>query len=351
MKKKFLTAFLVLFLCFGLSAFSPSFFEGTLITAFDDDEDEESSSSEEEDETSAFAEKNNSETEDEEEKVEEDPFAKGDPVKSKKSKKEEKDDFVQTPSKDVYPDPDEDDFVVEKREKGVTHQYKEPDLGKVIVSTYLYTEPSVRSKKLFELYEKDDLVILDERDEFYHVEFLGKEGWVPRGDVRLEKWYTYRISIELSGGTAYGGGDFKNFDVVGNYSLKLNVAILQDFVAGLELRGMSLDTDNIYYGGGLALRYYIHGIRTGKTSSALTASAGYLCGLEKMPNSSTLKFFGGPYASVSLDYFFRVWEYIAIGVGGDFTYTKMYGSAMNFNLSKQFFEGGGHLSLMFNIMR
>ena len=348
--------------CFGLSALSPDFsaFGTAVVSDDEDDEDEEESSGEEssgeEEETS----KHPSDDEFFGEKTEEDPFASkkkkddDDPFASSKSSKQ-KDDFVQGGSQNVYPDPEEDDFVVEKREKGVKHKYKEPDLAKVTAPTYLYKEANLRSKKLFELYESDDVVILEEANDFYRVEFLGKEGWVPKEFVRLEKWYTYMLSIELAGGIAGGGGDFKNFDIIGNYTLKLNVRVLQDFVVGVEGRLLSLDTDNLYYGGGVALRYYIHGLRTRKTRSALTASLGFIGGIEKIADrtrpNGILSFFGGPYVSVNLDYFFRVWEYIALGVGGDFTYLKMFGSFRGFDRSEQLFQGGGHLSVMFNVMR
>ena len=358
MKKKFLTAFFVLLACFGLSALSPAFPAFRALIAADDDddeEDEEESQAAEDSEDGKDAsedsvEENSSDNEDEEE---EDPFAKPkskSKSKSKSGKKKaakQKDDFAQ--------EDEEDDFVVEKREKGVVHHHKEPDLGKVVVPTYLYTEASVRSKKLFELYKNDDLVIREEVNDFYRVEFLGKEGWVPRDDVRLEKWHTYRISLELAGGLAGGGGNFKGFDLIGNYTLRFNVGVIQDFVVGLEGRGLSLDTDNLYGGGGIMLRYYIHGLRTRKTRSALTAAAGYLCGVEKIADrtrpNGLLRFFGGPYASVNLDYFFRVWEYIAIGVGGDFTYLKMYGSFKGIDKSEELFQGGAHLTLMFNVLR
>ena len=259
---------------------------------------------------------------------------------------------MQSGSQSLYPDPEEDDFVVEKREKGVVHHHKEPDLAKVTVSTYLYTEASVRSKKLFELYEKDDLVVLEEVNDFYRVEFLGKEGWVPKNDVRLDKWHTYRISLELSGGIS--GGKVSRYNIIGNYTLKLNVSIIQDFVIGIEGRAMSFDTDNLYGGGGIALRYYVHGLRTKKTRSAISAAAGFLGGIEKIADSTKpngkLCFSGGPYVSVSLEYFFRVWEYIALGLGGDFTYLKtyVYSSGMHTN---EVFLGGAHLSVMFNLMR
>ena len=355
-KKKFFITFYALLVSFGLSALSPAFSAVSAAVVSDDSGDED-----DEDEGSSGNKKKRHESDAEffGEKAEEDPFAEPkkteeDPFATSKPSKQ-KDDFVQGGSKTIYPDPEEDDFVVEKREKGVVHRHKEPDIGKVTVSTYLYREASVRSKKLFELYEKDDLVILEEADDFYRVEFLGKEGWVPKNDVRLEKWHTYMLSIELAGGIAGGGGDFKNFDVIGNYTLKLNVRILQDLVVGVEGRALSLDTDNLYGGGGIMIRYYIPVLRTRKTRSAATASAGFIGGIEKIADRTNqngiFSFFGGPYVSVNLDYFFRVWEYIALGAGGDFTYMKMYGSFRGFDRSEQLFQGGGHLSVMFNIMR
>ena len=119
---------------------------------------------------------------------------------------------------------------------------------------------------------------------------------------------------------------------------------------------LSFDRDNLYYGGGLMLRYYIHGLRTKKTRSAVSASVGFLGGVERIEdktrkNNELFRFFGGPYTSVSLDYFFRVWEYIALGLGGDFTYLKVYGSFKGLDRSEQLFQAGGHITLMFNVMR
>ena len=362
MKKKFLVAFFVLLVCFGISALTPDFsiIRTALVSDDDDDDEEESSSGEEDEGNSGDAEESEEESvnhseddsSDTEEKAEEDPFAKDESTKSKSKK--QKDDFVKDSSEDIYPDPEEDDFVVEKREKGVTHQYKEPDLAKVIVATYLYTEASVRSKKLFELYEKDDLVVLEEVNDFYRVQFLGKEGWVPKNDVRLDKWYTYRLSLELAGGV--GSGKVNSYNIIGNYTLKLNISIVQDFLVGIEGRGMSFDADNLFGGGGVMLRYYIHGIRSRKTRSALSASAGFLGGVQLINSKKSItgnkfRFSGGPYASVSLDYFFRVWEYIALGVGGDFTYLKTYSSYMGINRNEDLFLGGAHLTLMFNVKR
>ena len=287
MKKRFLVVFFVFFACPALFALTLDFSALSTAAVSDDDDDDESS-----DEEDGKARKYKSDAEFFGEKEEEDPFARTGSAKSSK----QKDDFVQDGSQSLYPDPEEDDFVVEKREKGVVHRHKEPDLATVVKSSYLYREASVRSKKLFELYEKDDLVVLEEADDFYRVEFLGKEGWVPKGAVRLEKWYTYRISIELSGGIGGGGGDFKNFDIIGNYTLKLNVGVFQDFVIGVEGRALSLDTDNLYGGGGVALRYYIPVLRTRKTRSAVTASAGFIGGIERIADrtrpNGIFSFFG-----------------------------------------------------------
>ena len=362
MKKKILIVLCLLFACSALFAMAPDFSVISAAIADDDDEEDEEESSGEEEESSSeegetseeegesHSEEESSDFEEKEEKAEEDPFAKTAPAKSEKVQ----DDFVQGGAKNLYPDPEEDDFVVEKREKGVVHKHKEPDLAKVVNPTYLYTEASVRSKKLFELYEKDDLVVLEEVNDFYRVEFLGKEGWVPKDDVRLEKWHTYRLSLELAGGVS--GGKIRSYDIIGNYTLRLNVSVVQDFIVGLEGRGMSFDADNLFGGGGIMLRYYIHGLRTRKTRSAITASAGFLGGIQLINSNKHItgkkyRFSGGPYASASLDYFFRVWEYIAIGIGGDFTYLRTYSSFNGINENEDVFLGGAHLTLMFNVMR
>ena len=324
-------------------------------TGYEDEDEEEETASENEDETASESEDEFA-SEKEKDEEEEDPFMK-------KEKKVE-DDFVpddlkdEGVKKDVFVQPLDDDFVVEKREKGKTHRYVEPDLARIVVPTYLYAENAIRSKKLFELYRNDEVVILEESGDFMKVEFLGKEGWVPTQDVRIEKWHTFRISMELSGGVAGGGGEIKNFDVIGNYVFRLNIAAVQDFTIGLEGRGLSFDTDVLYAGGGLMLRYYIHGVRSKKTRSALSAYAGYLGGYEKKGDSyglgigeSQYTVFNGVYAGGSLDYYFRTFEYMAIGLGGDFTFVKLYGETETAKLEKEFYQGGGHLSFMFNILR
>jgi len=42
---------------------------------------------------------------------------------------------------------------------------------------------------------------------------------------------------------------------------------------------------------------------------------------------------------------------MAIGLGGDFTFVKLYGETETAKLEKEFYQGGGHLSFMFNILR
>lgn len=327
-----------------------------LLTAFDDEEDEEdvddegAGAVEEEEETAGTKESKEDLEEDEEEPAkEEDPFEKEEPVKDEFVKEEVKQDVFAA---------EEDDFVQEKREKGKTHKYKEPDLAKISFPTYLYAENSIKSKKLFELYKNDEVIVIEEAEGFTKVEFLGKEGWIPTQDMRLEKWYTYRVSMELLGGAGSGGGDIKNFDVLGNYHLRLNVAVVQDFAIGGEGRIMSIDADALYAGGGLVLRYYIHGLRTKMSRMALTAGAGYIGGMEKPGGTyeynigeSQYKVFSGPYVDVSLDYFYRVWEYMDIGIGGYFSYVHLYGKTETADLEKGFYQGGAQLSFNFNILR
>lgn len=350
MKIRSVIFFLTILCFFGLSGIDGSFVGPFVFTA-DFDEDEEDDAEDEEDEVVENKEDpEDTEEESEEAEKEEDPFQKEEPVKDEFAKEE-------TVKQDVFA-PEEDDFVQETREKGKTHKYKEPDLGKITFPTYLYAESSIKSKKLFELYKNDEVVVLEEVDGFTRVEFLGKEGWIPSQDVRLEKWHTYRVSMEILGGAGSGGGDIKNFSVLGNYHLRLNVAVVQDFVIGAEGRAVSFDSDALYAGGGLVFRYYIHGLRTKKTRSALTASAGYVGGMEKPGNTyeyqtgeTEYKVFSGPYVDVSLDYFFRVWEYMDIGIGGYFSYVHLYGKTETADLEKGFYQGGAQLSLNFNILR
>lgn len=345
MKKKILTILSFLFVFSLLQAQNLTAFQVAGIFYGFDDEDEEE----------AFDEKDEFE-EEEKEKDEPDPFLK---EEKKVSDDFVRDDFAEPAvQKDVFAQPMDDDFVVEKREKGKTHRYREPDLAKVTVPTYLYADSDIKSKKLFELYRNDEVVVIDESQGFMKVEFLGKQGWVPSEYLRLEKWHSYRVSMELSGGVAGGAGEIKNFDVIGNYVFRLNIAVVQDFVVGAEGRGLSFDTDVLYAGGGLMLRYYIHGIRSKKTRSALSVYAGYIAGYEKKSDSyslalgeSEIMVFGGPYVGGSIDYFFRTWEFLSVGIGGDFTFVKLYGETETAKLEKEFIQGGGHLSLMFNILR
>lgn len=367
MKKVLLVILISFFSIYGLHADFNSRFESDFEDEMEEDEEDEEESVREEDEEEESEEAE--EEEEEESESEEDDFA----PKDKKddfapSKPAENDPFVNKPSsedafsqdtvqKDAFSS-SEDDFVLEKRQSDETYQYKKPDLGKVVIPTYLYAESDIKSKKLFELYSKDEVEIMEENNGFFRVKFLGKEGWIPMADVQLEKWHTYRVSMEIAGGAGSGGGDIKNFDVLGNYSFRLNVSVVQDFVVGLEGRALSFDVDSFYVGGGLMLRYYIHGLRSKKTRSALTVAGGYLAGQEK-PGSTyefqmgetQYKVFSGPYIYTSLDYFVRMFEYMNIGFGGYFSYVHLFGSTENAKLEKGFYQGGGQLSLTFNILR
>ncbi len=269
-----------------------------------------------------------------------------------------RDEFRPVESRDAFVPPPEDDFVMEKREGERAHRYREPDLGRVLVPSYLYRDNSVQSNKVFELYRNDQVVILEESPGWFRVEFLGREGWVPMQDVRLEKWHTYRVSMELGGGVGSGGGDISNFKVLGNYFFRLNVSLLEDLIVGIEGKGISFDADALYAGGGIMLRYYIHGLRTKKSRSALTFSGGYIGGLEK-PGSTyeyragepEFKVFSGPYFGASVDFYLRAWERIAFGFGGHFNFVRLYGKTETASLKKNFVQGGAHISMIFNVLR
>ncbi|MGI6395208.1 MAG: hypothetical protein ACOX2F_10875 [bacterium] len=341
------------FLVSGQALPSNSSFASTVVGYDFDEEDEHF------DEREDFAEKEDEEDEfAPEAEREEDDFVADDFKDVQRKDDFETDDFKESHEIDEFAPSEDDDFVVEKREKGKTHRYVEPELAKVTTPSYLYSEGSIKSKKLFELYRNDEVVVLQEGADFMRVEFLGKEGWVPSQDVKIEKWHSYRLSMELSGGVAGGGGEIKNFNIIGNYLFRINVAVIQDFVIGAEARGLSFDADAMYAGGGLMLRYYIHGVRSKKTRSAISVSAGYIGGYERKGESyglvigeSPYMVFNGAYVGGSVDYFFRAFEYMSIGIGADFTYVKLFGETDSAKLQKEFYQGGGHLSISFNILR
>ncbi len=316
-----------------------------------DGSDAADSADEEDDgnDTTDSAEKNPEEDEEDSSDSNEDEADGGDDFSSDKNKDESdsSDDFAPHDAQAT----EEDDFVMEKRTDKVAASYKQPDIAKVAHPAFMYLAPDIKSKKMFELYKNDEMEIIGEQGTFYHTRFLGKEGWVPMADIRLNKWHSYRLYLDLTGGIAWGGGDMENYSIIGNYNLALHVSIVDFLSAAAVFKSFSLDTDAFYVGGGVQARYLVHGLRTKNSRLALTFGGGYLSTTDKPAVDSENITFQGYYIEGAVDYIYRVWERIYVGIGGDITYFKLWGSTQNDDITRDGVQGGVHLKMIVNLYR
>ncbi|MCK5809233.1 hypothetical protein KAH37_09635 [bacterium] len=249
------------------------------------------------------------------------------------------------------PPPADDDFVMEKRSDEVL-SFKKPDVVKLSRPSFMYVEPSLTSKKMFELYKNDEMEVFEKNGDFYRARFLGKDGWVLAKDVLINKWHSYRLFLDLTGGIAWGGKDFENFSVIGNYNLAFHVSILDFLSVGAVFKSFSLDTDALYIGGGLQVRYLVHGLRTKNSRFALTFGGGYISTTDKPSSDSINIVMQGYYIEGAIDYIYRVWEWIHLGVGGDITYDKVWGTiATGEGINRDGLQGGVHLKVIINLYR
>lgn len=249
-----------------------------------------------------------------------------------------------------------DEFALEKRDKE-TYEYKEPEIAKMNKNSFLYTDSSVDSRKLFELYENDELALLDndEASEWIRVEFLGKEGWVERSAVSFPKFDVYRLFADINAGASYSPEMTGKYQFLGTYNLMAFYGFHDMFAAGAEFKMFSINADTSYMGAGAGLRFYIPYLETKKSKTALTATIGYIhaqdrAGFKATDANSTLIDFNGVYVSVYADYIYRFFERFYFGAGVDMTYASLNGKTTE-NLTRSFFVAGAHIKVMFNIWK
>jgi hypothetical protein len=339
-----------------------------LISAYDEDEEDEEEEEEKEEEENAEEEGENesdesdssdeSDLSDDEKKSDEFSDEKKSEEFSDEKKSDEftgdapNDEGANDFSSQVTPQAEED-FVMEKRSDEVL-SFKKPDVVKLSRPSYMYVEPSLTSKKMFELYKNDEMEIFEKNGDFYRARFLGKEGWVQEKDVIINKWHSYRIYLDLTGGIAWGGGDIKNASVMGNYNLAVHVSLFDFMSIGAQFKSFSVARDAFFLGGGLQLRYLVHGIRTKNSRFALTFGGGYLSFMEKPGDSMVISenmTMQGYYIEGALDYIYRVWEWIHLGIGGDVTYYSLWGNTPTEKINRGGAQGGVHLKVIINLYR
>ncbi len=263
-----------------------------------------------------------------------------------------KDEFTAKP-KDEFTEKPKDEFALEKREEEV-YEYEEPDIVNVKRPTYLYAENSVDSRKMFELFKGDELVVLEEQDDWIKVEFLTKEGWVERDAVSFTNYLLYRVFLDLSVGLSYSP-ELKNYSVLGSYSAGAFYGVHEYFIAGLEFKAISVDADVLYAGVGGVVRAYIPYLESKQSKTMLSLSGGYL----RMPEAPEYRgtgsrpdtiVFNGGYFSGALEHVVRVSDPVYIGGGFEFMYAGGSGkTASSETVDRSFWSLGGRIKVMFNI--
>jgi len=263
-----------------------------------------------------------------------------------------KDEFVEKP-KDEFVEKPKDEFALEKREEEV-YEYEEPDIVNVKRPTYLYAENSVDSRKMFELFKGDELIVIEEQDDWIKVEFLTKEGWVERDAVSFTDYALYRIFLDISVGLAYSP-ELENYSVLGNYSAGAFYGVHEYFIPGIEFKALSVDTDVLYTGFGGVIRAYIPYLESKRSKTSLSVSGGYFSMPEapgyanSSDRSDTIVVFSGGYFSGALEHTVRVSDPVYIGGGFEFMYaggSKVIGSK---TVHREFWSFGGRIKVMFNI--
>ncbi|HOW51852.1 MAG TPA: SH3 domain-containing protein [bacterium] len=263
-----------------------------------------------------------------------------------------KDEFAEKP-KDEFAEKPKDEFALEKREEEV-YEYEEPDIVNVKRPAYLYAENSVDSRKMFELFKGDELIVLEERDDWVKVEFLTKEGWVERDAVSFTDYTLYRIFLDLSVGLSYSP-ELLNYSVLGTYSLGLFYGVHEYFIPGVECKALSIDTDVLYIGFGGAIRAHIPYLESKRSKTTLSVSGGYF----RMPDapgyrdkdsrSDTILFEGG-YFSGAIEHVVRVSDPVYVGGGFEFMYASGTTTAtVGKGIRPEFWTVGGRIKVMFNI--
>jgi len=245
------------------------------------------------------------------------------------------------------------DAPMTRRERELL-SYQEPDLAKVVRATYLYESDSFFSKKLFELFEGDEIVVILKDERWYKVEFLGKIGWVAKDDAILNIFHPYALIVDFAAGIS-ASGDIES-DLLTNYNLSLLYNVYDDYLyIGGEFKTLisskfSSDSNASFTGGGVVLRSYIPFINTKKSRTAFQLSAGYMQALDVRIYPD------GFYLSASSDWMYRLFERFYGGAGLNITYMSASGeiqggTSSTGEFSKSFFVPGFHLKFMYNILR
>ena len=256
-----------------------------------------------------------------------------------------KDDFVEKKPKD--------EFALEQRSEEV-YEYKEPEIVVAKQPTFLYLESSTDSRKIFEIFKGDELIVIEEQEGWILVEFLGKQGWVERSDVSSMTYTVYRLFCDLSVGLAYSPG-IENYKMLGNYSVSVFYGVHEYFMVGGEFKALSVDSDVLYAGGGGVIRSHIPYLESKRSRTLLSASGGYF----RMPETPAYKgsgsrpgiiTFGGGYFSAALEHVVRVSDPVYVGGGFEFMYAAGEGKdGAGQTLHRDFWTVGGRIKVMFNI--
>jgi len=268
--------------------------------------------------------------------------------------REEDDEDEEAPAKDEFTEKKpKDEFALEQRSEEV-YEYKEPEIVVAKRPTFLYLESSLDSRKIFEIFKGDELIVIEEQEGWVLVEFLGKQGWVERSDVSSTTYAVYRLFCDLSVGLAYSPG-LENYKMLGNYSVSVFYGLHEYFMFGGEFKALSVDSDVLYTGGGGVIRGHIPYLESKRSRTVLSVSGGYF----RMPETPMYKgagsrpgiiTFEGGYFSTALEHVVRVSDPVYIGGGFEFMYAAGEGKdGTGQTLHRDFWTVGGRIKVMFNI--
>lgn len=254
--------------------------------------------------------------------------------------------------KDEFENKEGVDYTID-REKQMD-EYKEPMKGTIVSTIFFYQDKSVDSSVMFELKKGDEVEVMQEDDTWYNIRFLGKEGWVKKEGVNIPEFYAYRIYLEINGGTGGQSGDISNYKGLGLIKGQIGVSILQDLSLGLDYQGLFIDSDATVQGVGGFARWLLPYLRTRNSRFAVSAGGGYAYYLGRpgyTDDFDSYKIFSGGYFSASVDYIYRLFEWLYIGVGPDMLYSSLKTTINNDPVKRDFLYGGGHMKIIINILR
>ncbi len=307
------------------------------------DEDKKSSEDDEDD----FKKEDKSQDEDDFKKESEaDDFVKEEPAKDDFTPEDNHNDDYSKKESSSYNE-DRDYSSVSGRRGRDVMSYREPDIAEVVTATYLYASRDLKSEKYFEVYVGDQMQVSEIGADWCKVTFLGKDGWIPTDHLIIDRFYSFRLILDLTTGFAFPTDS--DYTLAGSHSLSALVKTVDFLYVGAEFKAINLDSDTLYAGGGAIVRAYIPWLDTKKSRTSVDLSGGYMY----FPDWINLK---GYYLSTSVDWLYRLTNRFYLGAGFNFTYATGSGDMTNETSSsgsveRTMYIPGLHVKMVFNTIK